>query len=81
MISHQPGLIPQVTGILTYDRYWGAVTMIDYYTDIVYSCLIRSTSMEETLAAKHAYERVMDQYGYRVHSYHGDNSRFDSKEF
>eukprot|EP00957_Ditylum_brightwellii_P125711 9582682-Ditylum_brightwellii.AAC.1 len=23
----------------------------------------------------------MDQYGHRVHSYHGDNSRYDSKEF
>eukprot|EP00957_Ditylum_brightwellii_P062411 4736092-Ditylum_brightwellii.AAC.1 len=30
MISHQPGLIPQVTGTLTYDRYWGGVTMVDH---------------------------------------------------
>eukprot|EP00957_Ditylum_brightwellii_P019268 1453011-Ditylum_brightwellii.AAC.1 len=27
IISHQPGLILQVTGKLTHDKYWGAVTM------------------------------------------------------
>eukprot|EP00957_Ditylum_brightwellii_P100758 7679637-Ditylum_brightwellii.AAC.1 len=27
MISHQLGLIPQATGKLIHERYWGAVTM------------------------------------------------------
>eukprot|EP00957_Ditylum_brightwellii_P142116 10827789-Ditylum_brightwellii.AAC.1 len=59
MIFHQPGLIPQVTGILTSKRYWGSVTMVDHATDFIYSHLIRGTTVDKTLAAKHIYECLM----------------------
>eukprot|EP00957_Ditylum_brightwellii_P099388 7570733-Ditylum_brightwellii.AAC.1 len=55
--------------------------MVDHATRFVYSHLIKGTIVEETLAAKEAYERVLHEYGHRVKSYHGDNSRFDSSEF
>eukprot|EP00957_Ditylum_brightwellii_P002652 203839-Ditylum_brightwellii.AAC.1 len=55
--------------------------MVDHATNFVYSHLIRGTTVEETLAAKKAYGRVLDEYGHRVKSYHGDNSRFDSSKF
>eukprot|EP00957_Ditylum_brightwellii_P126984 9681427-Ditylum_brightwellii.AAC.1 len=52
IISHQPGLIPQVTGRLTHEKFWGAVTMVDHATRFVYSQLIRGITVKETLAAK-----------------------------
>eukprot|EP00957_Ditylum_brightwellii_P176033 13404073-Ditylum_brightwellii.AAC.1 len=54
--------------------------MVNHATDFVYSHLITGTSVEETLAAKGSYEQVMNKYGHRVKSYHGDNSHFDSTE-
>eukprot|EP00957_Ditylum_brightwellii_P069297 5260972-Ditylum_brightwellii.AAC.1 len=74
MISHQPGIIPQVTGILTSEWYWGSVTMVDHATDFVYSHLIKGTTVDKTLTTKHAYEHLMSQFGHRVHSYYGNNS-------
>ena len=58
IISHEPGLIPQVTGRLTYARYAGAIIFSDHFSDYTYPHLIQSTSMEETMIAKRAYERV-----------------------
>eukprot|EP00957_Ditylum_brightwellii_P066854 5073625-Ditylum_brightwellii.AAC.1 len=48
MISHQPSLIPQVTGTLTHERYWSATTMVDHANS--YS-LTQKTS--PTLAKQH----------------------------
>eukprot|EP00957_Ditylum_brightwellii_P175164 13335951-Ditylum_brightwellii.AAC.1 len=82
IVSHQPGLVPQVTGRLTHEKLWGkGVTMVDHATSFVYPHLIRGTTAEETLAAKEAYEQVLNEYEHRVKSYHGDNSRFDSSDF
>eukprot|EP00957_Ditylum_brightwellii_P212331 15367190-Ditylum_brightwellii.AAC.1 len=81
MISHQPDLIPQVTGRLAHDKYWGAVTMVDHASTFSYSHMIKGTSTKETVIAKDAYERVMSAYDHRVEYCHGDNRRFDSKEF
>eukprot|EP00957_Ditylum_brightwellii_P023560 1778306-Ditylum_brightwellii.AAC.1 len=80
MISHQPRLIPQVTGALTHDRYWGALTMVDHASNFSYSHLIKGASNAETLSVKGAYERVMYSYGHKVKAYHGGNSRFDSQD-
>eukprot|EP00957_Ditylum_brightwellii_P034214 2593553-Ditylum_brightwellii.AAC.1 len=74
MISHQLGLMPQVTGTLTHERYWGATTMVDHASSYSYSNFIMGTTNEQTVAAKHAYERAMREYGHNVESYHGDNS-------
>eukprot|EP00957_Ditylum_brightwellii_P113151 8629446-Ditylum_brightwellii.AAC.1 len=55
--------------------------MVDHASNYSYSHMIRGTTVEETVEAKHAYERLMMPYGHRVGSYYADNSRFDSKEF
>eukprot|EP00957_Ditylum_brightwellii_P152976 11644060-Ditylum_brightwellii.AAC.1 len=81
MVSHRPGCIPQVTGTLTHDQYWSAVTMVDDASNFSYSHLIRGSFNAETLSAKDAYERVMHSYGHKMEAYHGDNSRFDSQDF
>eukprot|EP00957_Ditylum_brightwellii_P034316 2602961-Ditylum_brightwellii.AAC.1 len=54
IISHQPGLILQVTGKLTHDTYWGAVTMVDHAFNLSYSHMIKGTIIKETVEAKAA---------------------------
>eukprot|EP00957_Ditylum_brightwellii_P147186 11207913-Ditylum_brightwellii.AAC.1 len=48
VILHQPGLIPQVTGRLSHEKFWG-----------------RGTTVEENLAAKGEYERVLHECGHK----------------
>eukprot|EP00957_Ditylum_brightwellii_P094592 7204765-Ditylum_brightwellii.AAC.1 len=48
IISHQLGLIPQVTGKLTHDKYWGAVTMVNHASNFSYSHIIKGTTIKET---------------------------------
>eukprot|EP00957_Ditylum_brightwellii_P011467 866577-Ditylum_brightwellii.AAC.1 len=55
--------------------------MIDHASSYSYSHLITGATNEQTMVAKLAYERVVREYGHNVGSYHGDNSRFDSKDF
>eukprot|EP00957_Ditylum_brightwellii_P054700 4144598-Ditylum_brightwellii.AAC.1 len=45
-----------------------------------YSCMIKGTTIKETVEAKTAYERILHEYGHKVEACHGDNSRFDSAD-
>ena len=77
VISHQPGLILQTTGILTYEKFWGYMLFADHYSDFIYNYLITGTTSITTLDTKQAYERVALSYGVTVRSYHADNLRFN----
>eukprot|EP00957_Ditylum_brightwellii_P019930 1504288-Ditylum_brightwellii.AAC.1 len=55
--------------------------MVDHASNFSYSHLIKRASNAEILSAKGAYERVMHSYGHKVKAYHGENSRFYSKDF
>ena len=81
MISHQGGLMPQSTGRLTNNRFWGSVIYADHYSDFLFSFLISSTSSEETFASKLAYERVAAAHGVKIKAYHADNLRFNDSNF
>jgi len=81
LISRQPGLVPQYSGRMTASRIWAATIFIDYFTDYTFAYLMRSTSQEETLNAKSAFERKMKEFNVIVNSYHADNGRFAEKEF
>jgi hypothetical protein len=61
IISAQPGLIPQIGGRLTCMQINGATVIVDHYSDHVYVFLMSNLSLEETLLAKHAYERFLFQ--------------------
>eukprot|EP00957_Ditylum_brightwellii_P072692 5524494-Ditylum_brightwellii.AAC.1 len=37
IISPQPGLIPQVTGKPTHEKYWEGVTIVDHASDYSYT--------------------------------------------
>ena len=82
IISHEPGLIPQVTGRLTHARYAGSIIFSDHYSDYTYVHMITSTSTEETMIAKRAYERVAKEHGVSlVRHYRADNLRFNDIQF
>ena len=81
VISHQPGLVPQSTGILTHVKYWGSILFVDHYSDFLYNHLITGTTSQATLEAKQAYERVAAAHGVKVQSYHADNLRFNDNNF
>jgi hypothetical protein len=75
-----PGLIAQLKGIPTRDRYTCATVFVDHFSDLTYVYLQISTDGDDTLRAKHEFERYARSYGINVQSYHSDNGRFvDSK--
>ena len=75
IVSAQPGLIPQMSGFLTSKRLWGATTFVDHVRYYVYVHLMQYLTLDETLLAKEAMEKVMAQAGIYVKHYHADNGR------
>ena len=59
IVSAQPGLIPQMSGFLTSKRLWVATTFVDHVSDYVYVHIIRDLTLDETLLAKEATEKLM----------------------
>jgi hypothetical protein len=74
--STTPGLISQMKGIPTRERYHYATIFVDHATDYTYVHLQRDTSSEETLRAKKEFERLARSYGVNIVQYHSDNGRF-----
>ncbi len=57
----------------------GATVIIDHYSNQVYVFLMRNLSLEETLIAKHAYERFLSSIGVTAKADHADNEQFADK--
>ena len=74
IVSAQPVLIPQMSGFLTNQRLWGATKFVDHVSNYVYVHLMRYLSLTETLLAKSAMEKFMEQAGKNVKHYHDNNS-------
>jgi hypothetical protein len=76
LYSTVPGLIAQLKGIPSRQRYQVATVFVDHasnYTFIHYQC---STSSVETLQAKHEFERHASGAEVSIKRYHADNGRF-----
>jgi hypothetical protein len=76
LISSTPGLIAQLKGWMTKKRYTTATIFVDQYSGLSYVHLQKSTYADETLQAKHAFERYATRHGVKVRHYHADNGRF-----
>jgi hypothetical protein len=79
MSSPTPGLIAQIKGFLTGQRYRYATVFVDHATKYGYTHMQKTQSAEETVEAKHAFERLAASHGVKVEHYHADNGIFDSK--
>lgn len=74
--SRTVGLVAQLKGKLTTSRYTTATIFVDHYSRMGYVHLQMSTSSEDTLRAKQAFERFAGQHGATIQHYHADNGRF-----
>ena len=54
---------------------------MDHATDFTYAHLMRELTLEETLLAKKAFEKLVAQRGKSVKRYHADNGRYADKGF
>ena len=81
MISRTPGLIAQMAGFLTKDRYTCATVFVDHKSNLSYVHYQRSTSAKHTLEAKEAFERYSKLRGVTVRHYHADNGTFAANDW
>jgi hypothetical protein len=81
LVSAQPGLIPQISGRLTHQRVNGATIFVDHCSDHVYVYLMRDLLLDETLTAKHGYERFLALHGIQSKAYHANIGQFADQGF
>ena len=81
LISPTPGLIAQMTGRLTTKRYNCATVYVDQYSSLSYVWPQKSTSAEETLVGKKAFEMYAHHSGVTIERYHADNGIFRAHEW
>jgi hypothetical protein len=81
IVSAQPGLIPQMSGFLTSQRYWGVTVFVDHFSDYIYCHLMRALTLDETLDAKRSWEILLANAGHSAKHYHADNGRFADDDF
>ena len=79
--SNTPGFIAQLKGKLTQQRYHFAMVFVDLFSGYSSVYLQRRITSEETVQAKHAFERVAEQHGVKIVHYHADNGRFADNAF
>ena len=70
-----------MSGSLTGDRYWGCTTFVDHVSNYVHVHLMKDFSLEETLCAKTAWEKILQRAGRTAKHYHADNGRFADEGF
>ena len=79
--SPVPGFVPIARGQPTTSHYHGASVFADHASGFTYVHLHQALTMQETLDAKHAFERVAHQHAVRIMHYHCDNGRFADRVF
>ena len=77
----QTGLVPRISGRHTCERITAATAFMDHKSEFGYSHLCTTTSQEETLLGKVAFEKLAATYGVKVEAYHADNGRFTELGF
>ena len=81
LVSPTPGIVAQMTGILTTKRYKYATVFVDQATKLGYTYLQTSADAEETIKAKKAFEEYALQRGVRIKAYHADNGIFRANKW
>lgn len=79
LLSPAPGLIVQMSGFLTRDRYNCATIFVDRASTFMFIQVKLSTGAEETVQAKNDFERHARENGIDIIAYHSDNGTFVSQ--
>ena len=74
-----PGLIAQMTGFLTKQRYRYATVFVDQYSKLGYVHLQVIDTAAETIKAKKAFELFSKSKGVKIKNYHADSGIFKAK--
>ena len=75
------GFVPIAKGQPTIRKYLGASVFVDHASDFTYVHMHHNLTMDETIEAKHAFERLAGKHGVRIQHYHCDNGRFTDNAF
>ena len=80
---HSPigGIIPVSKGLPKKEKYTVACVFVDHYSQLVFVQHQISTTAEETVQSKHAFERHAKTFGVEIKSYRADNNPFNSRVF
>jgi Reverse transcriptase (RNA-dependent DNA polymerase) len=81
MNSSTPGLVAQISGILTTKRYKCATVFVDQASRLGYIYPQKTSSAEETIEAKEAWEAFARTHGVTVKAYHADNGIFKANKW
>lgn len=82
MIAGTPGLIGQMSGFITRQRYKCLTVFVDAVSGYSYTVPTQSSSASEMLSAKQRFEQHCSTFGVKVRHYHVDNATmFTSKQF
>jgi hypothetical protein len=81
MESTQPGFVGQPKGNLTKQRYKAATVFVDHFSGLRYIHMMTSTSSNETIKAKLAFEQFATNHFVNVEHYHADNGCFADNAF
>ena len=76
-----PGFIAQLKGTLTQERYRYATVFFDQFSRYTLVYLQNRITSQETVMAKHAFERATEQCGVKIKHSHADNGRFADNAF
>ncbi len=79
LVSPTAGVIAQMAGRPTLQRYKYATVFVDHATGYGYTYMQRTQSAEETVLAKVAFEKHAAMHGVKILNYHADNGIFSSK--
>ena len=81
MVSRTSGLIAQMAGFLTKNRYTCATVFVDHNSNLSYVHFQNSTSAKYILEAKEAFERFSRKRGVWIRNYHADKVTFAANDW
>ena len=81
LASRTSGYIGFLRGFMKKERYTCATVFVDHYSDLTFTYLQKSLSVQDTLKAKRAIEAFSRRHDVKIQHYHSDNGRFADKDF
>jgi hypothetical protein len=81
MISMQMGLVAQLKGKLTTQRYKAVTVFVEHFAGLCYIHMMTNTSSDETIKAKLAFEQFAANHFVKIKHYHADNGQFADNAF
>jgi Reverse transcriptase (RNA-dependent DNA polymerase)/GAG-pre-integrase domain len=81
MVSPTPGLVAQMKGFLTKQRYTAATVFVDHFSNLSFTYFQKGLTIAETLEAKAAFERYAAAHGVTIKHYQTDNGIFETDSF